>query len=214
MNNSAGGEIGIFVGSNGISGPPSARGLLQFDVASGVPAGVTITDATLTLYLEMTNNGTARTVDLRSLNVDWGEGSAGNGMLNGSGFGAGTGDATWNANKFNESTWTTPGGDFSLVSSGSASISGTIVGSPFTWNSSSLANDVKDWYQNPSNNHGWILISGAEGTSQSVKTFYSKEFSDAAVRPKLTVTYVPEPGSAILALLTGMMLTVCRRLNR
>src|SRR6478752_10653557 len=61
--NSAGGEIGVFVGSNNAAGPPSRRGLIQFNLSS-IPAGSTITGATLTMYLEMTNNGTARTVDL------------------------------------------------------------------------------------------------------------------------------------------------------
>ena len=105
--NSGGGEIGVFVGSNNAAGPPSRRGLIQFDVASAVPAGVTITGATLTMYLEMANNATARTIDLHRINVAWGEGTAGAGILNGAGFAAGTGDATWSESMHNvpSSSW-------------------------------------------------------------------------------------------------------------
>ena len=56
---------------------PSIRGLIQFDLSSAVPSGVTITSATLTMYLEMANNATARTIDLHPVNVAWGEGTAG-----------------------------------------------------------------------------------------------------------------------------------------
>ncbi len=208
--NSGGGEIGIFVGANNAAGPPPRRGLIQFDVAGGVPAGVTITDATLTLYLEMANNATGRTVSLQRLNVDWGEGTAGAGQLSGAGFAAGTGDATWTESKHSQSTWTA-GGDFVATASASQTISGTTVGAPFTWNSAGLTSDVADWYANNSNNHGWDLVNGAEGTTQSVKTFYSKEFSNSAVWPTLTITYVPEPTTAVLAILASTIGLFYRR---
>src|SRR5262249_26677290 len=81
---SAGGQLGIFVGANN-SANPARRGLLQFDVAGGLPAGVTIVDASLTLTLEMTNNATARQISLYRLGTDWGEGTAGAGTLSGAG---------------------------------------------------------------------------------------------------------------------------------
>ena len=64
------------------------------------------------------------------------------------------------------------------------------------------------WYSNSANNHGWELISSLEGTAQSVKAFYSKEFTSDPTRwPKLTVTYVPEPTAGMLALyITGLLI--------
>ncbi len=202
--NSAGGEIGVFVGSNNAAGPPSRRGLIQFNVAAGIPAGVTITGATLTMYLETANNATARTIDLHTINVAWGEGTAGNGQLNGAGFTAGTGDATWDESMHNVplSIWPL-GGDFAATFSASASVSGTTVGSPFAWSSPTLLNDVKTWYANASTNHGWEMISNGEGAGGSVKTFYSKEYADSSVHPVLTVTFVPEPTTICLVALAA-----------
>jgi hypothetical protein len=200
--NSAGGEIGVFVGSNNAPGTPSRRGLIQFNIATGVPAGVVITGATLTMYMENANNATARTIDLHTINVPWGEGTAGSGQLNGTGFTAGTGDATWSESMHNVplSSWPL-GGDFAATVSASAAVSGPTLGSPFSWSSPSLLNDVKNWYANGATNHGWEMISNGEGTGGSVKTFYSKEFSDASVHPVLSITFVPEPATfGLLAL--------------
>jgi hypothetical protein len=200
--NSAGGEIGVFVGSNNAPEAPSRRGLIQFKVAAGVPAGVVITGATLTMYLENANNSTARTIDLHTINVPWGEGTAGNGQLNGAGFTAGTGDATWSESMHNVplSPWPL-GGDFAATVSASASVSGITSGSPFIWSSPSLLNDVTNWYANGATNHGWVMISDGEGIGGSVKAFYSKEFSDASVHPVLSITFVPEPATfGLLAL--------------
>lgn len=212
-NLSAGGQLGIFVGSNNATppNPPSRRGLLQFDVANGLPAGVAITGASLTLTLEMAGSGSsAPSISLSRLNVDWGEGNAGNGTLSGAGSPANPGDATWTESAHNGPTWTA-GGDHAGVSA-SQTVTGNTVGSQFTWSSPTLLSDVIDWYSNPANNHGWELISSLEGTAQSVKTFYSKEFtSDSSRWPKLTVTYVPEPTAGLLALLASPLWLFYRR---
>jgi len=210
-NLSAGGQTGIFVGSNNVAGPPSLRGLLQFDIANGVPSGVVITGASLTLTLEQAGSGSqSPSISLSRLNVDWGEGNAGLGTLAGSGSTANTGDATWTESAHNVTTWTA-GGDHAGVSA-NQTVAGNTVGSTFTWSSPTLFSDVVDWYSNPSNNHGWELISSLEGTPQSVKTFYSKEFtSDPSRWPKLTVNYVPEPTAGLLALLVSPLWPFYRR---
>ena len=211
VNNSGGGELGVFVGSNNGSPAPSIRGLIQFDLSSAVPSGVTITGATLTMYLEMANNATARTIDLHPLKVAWGEGTAGAGMLSGAGFTAGAGDATWTENMHGTSTWPA-GGDFVSGVSASTSVSGTTAGTPFTWTSATLLSDVKGWYTSPSSNHGWELISNGEGIAQSVKTFYSKEFATAALHPVLSITYVPEPATVgLLSFALPLCLSYRRR---
>ncbi|HEX4416143.1 MAG TPA: DNRLRE domain-containing protein [Lacipirellulaceae bacterium] len=208
--NSAGGENGVFVGSNNSAGTPSRRGLIQFDLSS-IPAGSTITGATLTMYLEMANNATARTIDLHRANVAWGEGTAGSGQTNGTGFTAGAGDATWTEAMHGVSSWPA-GGDFASAVSASASISGTTVGTPFSWTSATLLSDVQGWYANASSNHGWEMISNGEGTGGSVKTFYTKEFTGVTLRPVLSVTYVPEP--ATLGLLSLVIPAYASRRRR
>src|SRR4029079_14349030 len=172
---------------------PARRGLIQFDVAGGLPAGVTIVDASLTLTLEMANNATARSISLFRLNSDWGEGTAGAGTLTGGGSPAADGDATWTEAKHNQVNWTA-GGDVTTPASATLSVAGNTVNTTYTWTSAGLLIDVKDWYANPAANFGWDLINADEGITQSVKVFYSREFAgNTAFWPKLTITYVPEP---------------------
>ena len=81
------------------------------------------------------------------------------------------------------------------------SVAGNTVGTAYTWSSSGLLNDVKDWYANPATNFGWDIVNADEGIAQSVKVFYSREYAvNTALRPKLTITYVPEPTAIVLAL--------------
>jgi hypothetical protein len=206
---SGGGEIGIFVGANNGTNP-ARRGLVQFDVAGGLPAGVTIVDASLTLTLEMANNATARAISLYRLNTAWGEGTAGAGMLSGGGFTAADGDATWSEAKHNQVNWTA-GGDIITPASATLSVAGSTVGTTYTWSSAGLLSDVKDWYANPATNFGWDLVNSDEGITQSVKVFYSKEFTtNTSLRPKLTITYVPEPTAIVLALVASPLLLLRR----
>jgi hypothetical protein len=212
---SAGGQIGVFVGANN-SASPARRGLMQFDVAGGLPAGVTIVDASLTLTLEMANNATARQISLYRLGSEWGEGTAGAGTLGGGGSPVADGDATWTEAKHNQVNWTA-GGDIITPATASASLSvvGSTANTTYTWTSAGLLNDVKDWYANPSTNFGWDLVNADEGITQSVKVFYSKEYTtNTAFRPKLTITYVPEPTAMVLALLSSPLFLLRRRRNR
>jgi hypothetical protein len=207
---SAGGQIGVFVGANNGTNP-IRRGLIQFDVAGGLPAGVTIVDASLTLTLEMANNATARTISLYRLNTAWGEGTAGTGTLSGAGSTPiADGDATWTEAKHNQVNWTA-GGDIITPASAALSVAGNTVGTPYTWTSAGLLSDVKDWYANPATNFGWDMVNSDEGIAQSVKVFYSREYTvNTAFRPRLTITYVPEP-TAIVLVLAASPLFLLRR---
>src|SRR5689334_9124860 len=60
--NSNGAGLGIFSGNNNAKSP--RHGLIQFDIAGGLPAGVTITKATLTLTLAQAPTNTAAVIDL------------------------------------------------------------------------------------------------------------------------------------------------------
>jgi hypothetical protein len=209
-NLSAGGVNGIFVGATNLASNPARRGLVQFDVAGGLPAGVTIVDASLTLTLEMANNATARQISLYRLNSDWGEGTAGAGMLSGAGFTAADGDATWTEAKHNQVNWTA-GGDIATPASATLSVAGSTVGTTYTWTSPGLLSDVQSWYANPATNFGWDIVNSDESIQQSVKTFYSREdVRLTPLAPKLTITYIPEPATIVLAAM-GSALFLLRR---
>jgi hypothetical protein len=210
---SGGGEIGIFVGANNLASNPARRGLIQFDVAGGLPPGVTITDASLTLALETANNATAHGISLYRLGTDWGEGTAGAGMLSGAGFTAADGDATWTEARHNQVNWTA-GGNIATPASATLSIAGSTPGATYTWASAGLLNDVKNWYANPATNFGWDIVNSDEAVQQSVKTFYSREFATiSAFQPRLTITYVPEPAALGLAVFAGALCLPSRKWN-
>ncbi len=205
QNNSNGKGQVIFAGNNNNKSP--RHGLIQFDVANGVPAGVTITKATLTLTLANAPlPATAATIDLRPLSADWGEGSANAGSPSGMGQPAGPGDATWLANKLGTSTWASPGGDFGGISA-SVSVSGP-VGTAYSWSSTAypaMLTDVINWYNNPGSNYGWALVNESEGVNdqQTVKGFSSLEATSSSARPVLSIEYVPEPATLSLSLLAS-----------
>ncbi len=173
----------FFVGTT--NGSQVRRGIIAFDVAGNIPAGATIVGATLTLRMSMTAVGT-KTVELKKLLSDWGEGSS---LASGGGGGAGgsaaVNDATW-IHSFSPSTqWASPGGDFSQTSSASAVVGGNGF---YTWGSTTqMVADVQDWLDNPTSNFGWILI--GDETARSTKRFDSRESTNPSNRPVLTVEY-------------------------
>jgi hypothetical protein len=205
-NNSAGGQTKIYVGSNGMSPFPARRDLLEFDLTS-IPAGSVITDVSLTLTLDSSGSTVPRLISIYRTNTEWGEGSVSSG--GGNGGTAGAGDATWNSSQ-NPTAWGTPGGDHDPTASASFTVAGEAPGTTFTLLASSnptLLSDVQSWFGDATSNHGWELINSAEGASQSVKSFSSKEAA-AGIRPLLSITYTPEPaalGMVIMALLLGLL---------
>ncbi len=191
VNNSGGGTDGIFTGT--IRTPiKNSRALIRTDL-SDFPDDSIVLDAALTLTVNV-SGGFFGDIDygLHLMTNDWGEGDT-DGATNpgssagGAGAPAADGDATWNANFFNQSTWTTPGGDFEAKASAVATVG--IAGTTATWTSTMMAQDVQQWIADPATNRGWILVSTIEGTSQRVKEFHSSEASDA--RPQLALTVIP-----------------------
>ncbi|MCI0334516.1 MAG: DNRLRE domain-containing protein [Planctomycetes bacterium] len=222
-NNSAGGSAGIFAGTTAFGSP--RRGLIAFDVAGIVPAGATITAVELRLYLGMAAGGVSQSVGLHRLTKDWGEGTAGSTLptvrMAGNGFASSPGDATWNANFRDTSLWSSPGaaGDFFVIASASSLVDNT-VDTPFFWSSTpALVSDIQSWLDNPATNFGWALVSANETSIATARAFYSREATvdaggdpmDLARRPLLTITYVPEPASAVLLLIAASMALLVRR---
>jgi hypothetical protein len=80
----------------------------------------------------------------------------------------------------------------------------SVINAPYTWLSTSgLINDVQGWLNTPASNFGWEVINLDEITPTDFRAFYTREFSDAALRPQLQVTFtppvtVPEPTTMML----------------
>ena len=198
------------------------RGLIAFDLSS-VPPGSIITDVRLTLTVGQAAGGTA-TIGLFELTNSWGEGT--NAPLSmiamtGAGQPAQPGDATWNARFYSATTptlWTTAGGDFDPAASSTLTISDPTLNLPHTWTSTPpLVADVQEWLDHPSTNQGWILKSADETATanNTVFGFYSSEWTDPSVAPKLQITYaVPEPAPAALVALALVPLLGTRLVRR
>lgn len=167
------------------------RALLQFDVASAVPAGATITGVQLQMRMNKTIADIVP-ITMHRVTASWGEGSSDAGAPGGGGTVASNEDATWFFRfTFPEVPWTTPGGDF--VSTPSAS---TLVGSIgfYTWASTpELVADVQGWLDAPATNFGWLLKGVETGELPTAKRFLTRETTNVANRPKLTITYTVGP---------------------
>lgn len=199
----------LFVGRTNQDGQGPAtisirRGLVRFDIAGLVPAGSTITSVALAMREVQGNNGN-QTVSLHRVTHHWGEGTS---YWSGAqGSAATAGDTTWVYATITGTSpapagtpWSTPGGDYVGTASGSVVVTTAAgAGQTFTWSSATgpgLVADVQGWLDAPATNFGWIMI-GNEAQGQTVKRFNSREsILSPNVPPALTITYVPEPGSA------------------
>jgi hypothetical protein len=171
----------FFAGENAMG--ELRRGVLAFDVAGTIPAGSTITAASLTMNMSMTPAGTL-TVELHKLVADWGEGTSHAPMGEGDGAPATPNDATWRHRFFDTIFWTTQGGDFSATVSASQSVGG--VGQ-YTWSSAQMVADVQSWLDNPASSFGWLVL-GDETAAATAKRFDTRE---SAAPPVLTIEYTP-----------------------
>jgi len=180
----------FFVGrTNQITGS-IRRGLVWFDVAAAVPAGATIQSVQLKLTMSQTTSG-AMNLGLHRVSAAWGEGASDAGLAGGSGVPAQPGDATWK-HRFHPGTlWTALGGDFAALAGATVSVD---AAGEYVWGSTpELVADVQAWLAAPADNHGWLLR-GNEGVAPSVKKFESRETTDPAFRPALTIEYsLPVP---------------------
>jgi hypothetical protein len=188
----------LFAGKTATGG--IRRAVIAFDVAGSVPAGATITGATLRLNMSRTIVGPFQ-VSLHRLLADWGEGTSNAGAQEGGGAPATTNDATWIHRFFNTQLWASPGGDFAATPSATTQVDD--VGA-YTWGpTASMTADVQGWLDNPAGNFGW-LIRGDEKPPATAKRFDSRENATVSARPKLIVEYAITPrGSCCFGWLTG-----------
>jgi spore coat protein A len=197
LSNGAGAHL--FAGRTNQASDSRRRGLVAFDIATGIPAGSTITAVTLHLYMSRTSaEAGARTVSLRRVLADWGEGSSNDNAQEGNGAAATTGDATWIHRFYNTLPWSAPGGDFSPAASASTSVNA--IGD-YAWSGPGLVTDVQAWLDT-GNNFGWLLL-GDESTLQTAKRFETHETNTVSERPSLSVTFNPPAGNGACCAAAG-----------
>ncbi|MEY2725914.1 MAG: hypothetical protein RLZZ458_1781 [Planctomycetota bacterium] len=175
---------GQYLIAGGSSGTAIARrALLAFDLASaGIPDGATIIDAVLTLNAAE-SLGNMTTISLHPLSRTWdesGSDASGNEL---DGAPAQARDATWLFSLFDNSAWTSPGGDF-----GGASATTQVDGlGTWQWTGGGLVADVQQWLDQPQFNFGWILRSPE--SPGDIKSFHSSDSPNVALQPQLEITY-------------------------
>jgi spore coat protein A len=174
------------------------RCLLDFDIAGTIPPGSTIHDVSLALYVDRVGNTGFYWFDLHRVTAEWGEGPSA--TTQGQGVPAANcdalpdappdceNDATWFDRYFLVSPWETPGGDFGPVRASQE------IGPQFAtyvWSDPLMVQDVQDWLLYPPGDHGWLLKARDEMPPDTAKRMITREATNPAFRPKLTVTYTP-----------------------
>jgi hypothetical protein len=176
------------------------RGLLRFDVASALPPGAKILNATLTFEIigEPNEEFPSARFNLHRLLVPWGEGTKTNPPFGGLGQGspATSGEATWTHRfAFTTNSWAQPGAasgvDFVSTSSAGVTVGG-VDQSPYTLlNTAALVGDLQLWVDHPATNFGWALVCQQETTKFTARRFASQEDPENA--PRLALTYLLTP---------------------
>lgn len=185
LSNGAGDRM--FAGRNAT--PLTRRAVMKFNLPGTIPAGSTVTAASVTLTM-VTPHAASITHTLKKMTQDWGEGTSVAPSAQGGGGASTTNDATWKHAFFSGTNWTgnVLGGVFSGTVSSSVSVSNT---GPYTWPSTAqMVADVQGWLNAPATNFGWILL-GDETAAGTAKGFSTHEAATTADRPLLTVTYTP-----------------------
>lgn len=212
--NSIGRGPAVFVGGDGQGSP--RRGLISFNIAANIPRGASITAVELTLYLARiagaddsfgSGDSTARSIALHRITSDWAHGPTALGVTDIAGLDQGLPaippSPTWNERRFRQNMpWTAPGGDFVAAASTVTEV-GQSVNSAYTWGSTPEGvADVQSMLDSPSGNYGWMLLSEDETVAGSYRAFYTRDWLDPSMRPRLTVSYepaaVPLPAAAWL----------------
>lgn len=176
------GQFLIAGGSGGFA--TARRGLVSFDVAAaGIPPGSTILDAVVTLCVINTASAASSNIALHPISKPWGEAASNAPDDELEGVRAAARDATWQFSLFDSVGWASPGGDFAAASA-SQSVGGA---GAWEWTGGGLVSDVQKWLNDPITNNGWMIVSDEQ--AGSIKSFASREFENATLRPKLEITW-------------------------
>jgi Dockerin type I domain/Bacterial Ig domain len=163
------------------------RALLRFDVASAIPAGSRIDSATLELHVSKIKPFEVgpHEYGVHRVLAAWGEGSSNAAGEEGTGAAASPSDATWSHRLFNQTVWSSAGGDFAASPSATAAVGGI---ASYQW-TGNLAFDVQAWLNAPASQFGWLVKEVDETAEGTAKRFDSKENPSPSFRPRLTVEY-------------------------
>lgn len=164
-------DVGWDGGAWSLGGTPH-RALMKFDVASALPAGAVLTGAELVAYTFGEYSTTPANIGLYRMTAPW------------------TAAATYRTS--NGSTpWAQLGGDHDPAA---VSVHSDVAGEGefFCWDATSL---VQKWVDGSAANHGLMLRAQSEsGTSNTIKTFASRNNTWTEVLPRLDVEYRPVMG--------------------
>jgi hypothetical protein len=179
----------IFAGDINFGAGYARRAMISFQLNGMVPAGSTIVSASVKLYCnKVPAAAVTDNVKFHKLLAGWGEGTSDAGAdFDGNGLAATPGDATWQQRFFGTDNWTAAGGDYTAAASATTSVGAANI--YYTWSSAQLAADVQSWVATPASNFGWVVI-GDEVTPKTVKRYSSRENTDPAQQPQLTITYL------------------------
>jgi hypothetical protein len=174
------------------------RGLLRFDIAAAVPAGATILDIGVKVWVTRSPvDGNADSLfSLRRVLRPWNEGANLPADLNYPGLGApaAPGDATWTHAVWGTNAWTIPGGlegvDFATGFSASTFIAG-VSAEPYFFEAGGMIADVQLWLDDPAQNFGWMLKTEEEDVNFTARRFGSRELEDPNESPQIIITYEP-----------------------
>jgi hypothetical protein len=213
----SGADDGTFVGYTRANA--TRRTLVRFDL-SAIPSNAAVSNATLSMSVTRALNSPLDIdVTVHRMLATWGEGTSTAAVGGGAGGQATPDSATWTHRFWPTTPWTTTGGDFEATSSGSRLI-GPV--NTYAWPSSTgMVSDVQGWVQNPTSNHGWMVIAAEFGAIVTAKRLASREFATASQRPTLTITYdipptgdtraVPLPAYAVLLAAIAIAVAGMRR---
>ena len=160
------------------------RGLIRFDVASALPQGAIVTAALLRLEHTQSTHPGPIDIGLHRVLAAWDEGASV--ATGGGGAPSAPGDATWIHTEYDDAFWENPGGDYVAAAS---SVQVVADAGPVSWPSTPDAvADVQLWLDDPSSNHGWLLL-GGEDARETSKRFASREAEAPEVPPQLVIGY-------------------------
>ncbi len=175
----------MFCGKNNAGS--QRRFMIRFDIAGAVPAGATIDNVRLELFMSRTDTGSF-VYTLHRMTRDWGEGASDPGGNEGGGIDAVKGDATWDEAWYPNDPWVTPGGDFDAIVSASQTVNleGPYVFGP----ANGMRDDVQAWLDDPSMNFGWIMVAPETAPLiASSKRFDSRQHAMPDKQPRLVISF-------------------------